>query len=63
MKGNAGKIDKVIRSVLGIKIAIAGVYFKSWWGVIAIVPLVTSFTGFFALYKMLGINTCKTELV
>jgi hypothetical protein len=62
MKCNVGKTDKTIRIVLGIVIAAAGFYFKSWWGIVAIVPLVTAFTGFCPLYSLLGINTCKTKL-
>jgi hypothetical protein len=62
MKSNVGKSDRNIRIVLGIVIAVAGFYFKSWWGIIAIVPLLTAFTGFCPLYKLLGINTCKTNI-
>lgn len=39
MKSNAGKPDRNFRLVLGIIIAATGVYFKSWWGIVAIVPL------------------------
>ena len=59
MKSNVGKSDKNIRIVLGIIIVAAGIYFKSWWGIVAIVPLVTAFTGVCPLYKLLGINSCK----
>ena len=62
MKCNVGKTERMIRIVLGIIIAVAGVYFKSWWGIVAIVPLITAFAGFCPLYKLLGINTCKTVL-
>lgn len=60
MKSNVGKSDKNIRIVLGIIIVAAGVYFKSWWGIVAIVPLITAFTGVCPLYKLLGVNSCKT---
>ena len=62
MKNNVGKTDKAIRIVLGILIAAIGIYFKSWWGVLAIVPLVTAFTGFCPLYKLLGIHSDKTNI-
>jgi len=61
MKSNVGKPDKNIRIVLGIIIVAAGVYFKSWWGIVAIVPLITAFTGFCPLYRLFWINTCKTN--
>ena len=62
MKPNVGNLDKNIRIILGIIIAAAGFYFKSWWGIIAIVPFFTAFAGFFPLYKLLRINTCKTKI-
>lgn len=61
MKCNVGKPDKNIRLGLGIIITAAGFYFKSWWGIVAIVPLVTAFTGFCPIYRLFGINTCKTK--
>lgn len=62
MKQNVGKTDKIIRIVLGLTIAAAGIYFKSWWGIVALVPLLTALTGFCPLYRFLGINTCKTKI-
>jgi Protein of unknown function (DUF2892) len=62
MKTNVGKTDKSIRIVLGIIIAAAGIYYQSLWGLAAIIPLVTAFTGFCPLYSLFGINTCKTNI-
>lgn len=62
MKSNVGKTDKAIRIILGIIIAALGFYYKSWWGLIAIVPFVTAFTGFCPLYKLLGIHSGKTNI-
>jgi len=62
MKSNVGNPDKNIRIGLGIIIAAAGIYFKSWWGIVATVPLVTAFTGFCPLYRLFGINTRKTTI-
>jgi len=57
---NAGKIDRVIRAVLGIAIiALMFVGPKTLWGLLGIVPLGTAIVGFCPLYKLLGINTCK----
>ncbi|WP_281322367.1 YgaP family membrane protein [Flavobacterium aestivum] len=68
MKKNIGPTDKMIRSVIGIIIAI--LYYS---GIIngtlaiillafAIVLLLTSFIGFSPLYKLLGINTNNKKL-
>jgi hypothetical protein len=61
MKRNMGKADRMIRFIIAIVIILAGLYFQSWWGLIALLPLATSYTGFCPLYKLLGISTCKTE--
>ncbi len=57
MKMNVGGADKYVRLALGIAIGAAGIYFKSWWGAVAIIPFVTAFTGLCPLYKLLGITT------
>ncbi len=61
MKHNVGKADKVIRIILAIIIAGLGYYFKSWWGLVAIVPLATAFMNFCPLYPIFGISTCKKK--
>jgi Inner membrane protein YgaP-like, transmembrane domain len=59
MKCNIGKTDKMIRIVIGIVIAILGIAFKSWWGLLAIIPLGTAAVGWCALYVPLKISTAK----
>ena len=59
MKKNVGNIDKVVRIILGIIIAALGIYYQSWWGLVAIVPFATAFMGFCGLYPVFGINTNK----
>lgn len=60
MKKNVGSADKILRYVLGVVIIAAGIYFKSWWGVVGIVPIVTATVGFCPAYLPFGLNTCKT---
>ena len=59
MKCNVGKTDKIIRWVIGIVIAILGIYYQSWWGLLAIIPIATAIFGFCGLYVPLKINTCE----
>ena len=59
MEVNVGKTDKLMRFIVAIVIAIAGIYFKSWWGLVSIVPLLTALISFCPLYKIWGITTCK----
>jgi Protein of unknown function (DUF2892). len=58
---NVGKIDKSIRLIIGVVIAVLGLYYQSWWGLLAIIPILTAIFGFCALYIPFKINTCKKE--
>jgi hypothetical protein len=60
MKVNVGSVDRVVRVVAGLAIIAAGVYFKSWWGAIGAVPLLTALVGFCPLYLPIGLSTCAT---
>lgn len=59
MKCNVGNADKIVRIVVGLGIVAAGVWFKSWWGAIGLVPLLTAFMGCCPLYIPFGISSCK----
>ena len=61
MQRNLGTIDRIVRILLGIVIIGAGFVFRSWWGVVGIVPLATGFIGFCGLYALFGISTCKIK--
>ncbi|UTD15516.1 DUF2892 domain-containing protein [Tenacibaculum mesophilum] len=67
MKKNIGNIDKAIRTFIALIIAMLS-YFEFITGIfgnilllLAIILLVTSLINFCPLYKLLGINTCKTK--
>jgi len=61
MTCNVGKTDKIIRVIAGVAIAVLGIYFKSWWGLLAIIPLLTAAVGFCPLYVPLKISTIKKK--
>lgn len=61
MKCNVGSTDRIIRIVIGLIVAIAGVVFSSYWGLIGIVVLATGVFGYCLPYKLLNINTNKKE--
>jgi hypothetical protein len=61
MKKNIGNVDKAIRIIIGILIAAAGIYLKSWWGLLAIVPIATALVSFCGLYSIIGVSTCKMK--
>jgi len=62
MKPNVGSTDRVIRIVIGLGIAIGGVIFESYWGLIGVVILATGVYRFSLIYVLLGIDTSKKEL-
>ncbi len=59
MKTNVGSIDRLLRIILGLIIAIVGVVFDSWWGLVGIIPLATGLFQFCPLYLPLKISTLK----
>jgi len=61
MKRNIGNIDRFIRIIIGLLIVIAGVYFKSWWGLIGIIPIIVAVIGWCPLYVPFGISTRRKQ--
>jgi hypothetical protein len=59
MKSNIGNIDRIVRIALGVAIAAFGIVFRSWWGLLAIIPLATAAVGTCPLYLPFGISTRK----
>jgi len=57
MSKNVGKIDRLIRIIIGIIIIAFGIYFKSWWGIIGLIPIVTGIIRFCPLYVPFNITT------
>lgn len=64
MKANMGSTDRIIRFILGAVIIALGLYFKSWLGVVGIVPFLTALINHCPAYNLIGISTnskVKTE--
>ncbi len=62
MKKNVGNADAFIRLLVGVVIAATSLYFKSWWGWLAIIPFATAYFNVCPLYKILGISTYKRKI-
>ena len=60
-KTNVGVADRVIRLIAAAAIIAAGVYFQSWLGLIALVPLVTAFVRWCPAYAPFGLSTCSEK--
>lgn len=61
MKCNVGRMDKVLRIVVGLAILLAGFAYQSWWGLVGLVPLLTGVIGWCPAYLPLGLSTCKKD--
>ncbi len=59
MKTNVGGIDRILRIIAGLAILGVGFYFKSWWGLIGIVPILTAVFRFCPAYLPFGLSTCR----
>lgn len=59
MKANVGSADRIVRLLLGAVVILLGIYFKSWWGVVGIVPILTGLMNYCPAYNLIGISTKK----
>lgn len=55
-----GKTDRIIRTIVGVIIVAAGVYFQSWWGLVGLIPLGTAAVGWCPAYWPFNFSTNKT---
>jgi hypothetical protein len=58
---NEGTTDRIIRVVIAFVIFGIAAYFKSWWGLIGIIPLATAAMGWCGLYAIFGMSTCPMK--
>lgn len=61
MKCNVNSIDRLIRIILGLAIAVIGVLFDSWWGLAGIVLIATGLFKFCPIYYVLKISTAEKK--
>ncbi|MFH1175888.1 MAG: DUF2892 domain-containing protein [Acidobacteriota bacterium] len=59
MQANVGGFDRTFRIVGGLLVIAAGLYFKSWFGVIGVLLLLTGLFRCCPAYIPFGINTGK----
>lgn len=58
MKINIGTSDRFIRIIVGLVIIAAGVFYQSYWGAMAIIPIFTAAIGWCPAYLPFGLSTC-----
>jgi len=58
MTVNVGTADRSLRILVGLAVLVLGFYFKSWWGLVGLVPVLTAALKWCPLYSILGLRTC-----
>ncbi|KXJ39747.1 MAG: hypothetical protein AXA67_11835 [Methylothermaceae bacteria B42] len=61
LQPNIGKTDRMIRIFAGVVIVGLGLYFKSWWGVVGLIPIATAVLRWCPAYEPLKISTVEDE--
>ncbi|NFN04569.1 DUF2892 domain-containing protein [Clostridium botulinum] len=61
MKCNVGRTEQIIRIVIGISIVLIGLYFRNWWGIIGLLPIITGLIRYCPINDILGISTCDVK--
>ncbi len=62
MKKNVGKVDRIIRLVIGLALVVLALYWGCWFtGIVGVAFLFSAAVGWCGLYKVLGISTCKIK--
>ena len=61
MKNNVGGLDRLIRILVGLAALGAGWYFRSWWGLAGLLPLLTGLVRICPAYLPFGLSTCATR--
>lgn len=61
MKANVGGFDRILRFVLGLVVLGAGCYYRSYWGLLGLVPLFTAIFRFCPAYLPLRLSTNKGD--
>lgn len=61
MNCNVGRIDRIVRVLLGLALLVVGIYFNSWWGALGLIPLATAAAGWCPLYALFGLSTCPAK--
>ena len=57
MRPNVGGMDRVFRIVLGLVVIGLGIYFRSWWGALGALPLLTGLVRWSPVYLPFGTPT------
>ncbi|NQZ32354.1 MAG: DUF2892 domain-containing protein [Oceanospirillaceae bacterium] len=61
MKVNVGKLDKILRIIVGVLLVTWGVLTASLWGAIGLIFIVTGLMSRCPVYTVAGVKTVRTN--
>jgi hypothetical protein len=61
MKKNVGGLDRGFRIVLGLVVVGLGIAYRSWWGALGLLPLLTGMFAWCPVYVPFNTTTCAQE--
>lgn len=61
MTANVGTVDRILRFSLGLTLLAVGYYYKSWWGLVGLLPVLTATVRFCPAYVPFGLSTCAVK--
>jgi len=61
MKINVGGLDRLIRILAGLALLGAGLWFRSAWGLLGLLPLLTGLVRVCPAYLPFGLSTCRRK--
>ncbi len=61
MKCNVGKIERLIRLVVGLALIGVSILWGGYWVILGAVILMTALVGWCPISSLMGISTCKTD--
>lgn len=60
MKKNLGKIDRLLRIIIGTAIIGVALYYQSWWALLGLALLLNGLTGRCGGYALFGFSTATS---
>jgi hypothetical protein len=60
MKNNIGRLDKIVRLLIGAIIIAGGAHLNTIWGLLGMIPVMSAQIGVCPMYLLFGINTNKS---
>ena len=61
MRCNVGRIDRLIRIIIGLVIIVVGYIYENWWGAVGFIPFLTGLFRWCPLYNPFKIDTSKND--